>query len=84
MEDVLQNRLSGSRERLITLTERLEGLSPLKRLSEGYSFVTDMKGYAVRSIGQVKPGDKLQINVSDGIISAAADEVKSINRYQDF
>ncbi len=84
MEEVMKNRLSCSREQLITLTERLEGLSPLKRLSEGYSFVTDMNGHAVRSVVQVKAGDKLQINVSDGIINAEADEVKSINRCRDF
>ncbi len=80
MDEILKGRLSDRRERLITLTERLEGLSPLKRLSEGYSFVTDPDGRAIKSVKQVKPGDELEINVSDGIISAAACAVKSINR----
>ncbi len=80
MDDILKSRLSDRRERLITLTERLEGLSPLKRLSEGYSFVTDAAGHTIKSVRQVKPGDELEINVSDGMINAVVGAVTDAAR----
>ena len=63
--------LEESRRKLITFAERLEGSSPVKKLTQGYSFVSDTAGKTVDSIRKTKPGDELSIHVTDGIISAS-------------
>ncbi len=79
MENLLNNVLRNKKSQLSILSEHLEGLSPLKRLSEGYSFVTDSAGVGIKSIKQVKEKDTLDINVLDGKIKA---EVTSIEEVQ--
>lgn len=59
---------------------RLEGLSPLSKLSRGYSYVADDDGRAVTSVKQVSKGQNLNINVSDGVIHAAITGKESISR----
>ena len=63
--------LEESRRMLITFAERLEGSSPVKKLTQGYSFVSDPQGKTVDSIRRVMPGDELRVHVTDGIISAS-------------
>lgn len=63
-------RLETGRHRLALGAGRLEALSPLKKLSGGYGFVTDARGKAVKSIAQAKTGDEIGISVRDGRIKA--------------
>ncbi len=69
------NHLERKKHRLRLLSERLDGHSPLKKLSQGYSYVSAGTGKAVTSIRNVRPGDLLTIHVTDGIIEA---ETKTI------
>lgn len=46
--------------------ERLKGLSPLEKLSSGYSYVETMYGVNVKSVNQIAVGDELVINFKDG------------------
>ena len=66
----MERRLETCRHKLAIYIEKMNGLSPLKKLTQGYSYVADRTGGAVRSISQVKPGDELLIYVSDGIVDA--------------
>ena len=66
----MERRLETCRHKLAIYIEKMNGLSPLKKLNQGYSYVADRTGGAVRSIAQVKPGDELMIYVSDGIVDA--------------
>lgn len=66
----MERRLEICRHKLAIYIEKMNGLSPLKKLNQGYSYVADRTGGAVRSIAQVKPGDELLIYVSDGIVDA--------------
>lgn len=66
----MERRLETCRHKLAIYIEIMNGLSPLKKLNQGYSYVADRTGGAVRSISQVKPGDELLIYVSDGIVDA--------------
>ena len=66
----MKDHLNSRRNRLSALLERFEGLSPLKRLNQGFSYVEDENGRNVSGIGCVKPGDRLRITVSDGRIDA--------------
>ena len=56
--------------------ERLKGLSPLEKLSSGYSYVEDERGRNIRSAAQVSVGDRLLIRLKDGQVEAAARRVE--------
>lgn len=66
----MQSRLTGERHRLALCAEKLKGLSPLEKLSQGYSYVTAEDGTNVRSVSQVEKGDRLTVYVKDGSIQA--------------
>lgn len=63
-------KLQRYRHTLGIYLERYKGLSPLQKLNQGYSFVADKGGHAVTGISQVKPGDRLEISVTDGVVEA--------------
>lgn len=66
-----QNRnISLSKQRFISLTSKLDAMSPLKVLTRGYSMVRSVDGTVVRSKQQVKPGDSIGITLADGELSA--------------
>ena len=63
------------RHRLELYLERYQGLSPLSKMNQGYSFVSDKSGRGIVSVSQVEPGDRVEIAVADGIIRAEISEV---------
>ena len=82
----LEERLKGSMDQKLTdrkhkialYAERLDGVSPLKKLQQGYSYTEASDGKALRSVSQVAPSDLLLIHVTDGTIQA---EVKEWTEY---
>ncbi len=48
----------------------LQGLSPLKKLNQGYSYVADKIKKTLTSVEQVQNGDTIYISVTDGTIEA--------------
>ena len=50
--------------------EQMKGLSPLQKLSSGYSYVADEQGNTVRSVRNVTRDQMLTIHVTDGLIKA--------------
>ncbi len=79
----LEERLRGCMERLLLerrhslalLSGQLEGLSPVKKLSGGYSYVTDAAGDAVKEAGKVACGDELWIRLWKGSLKTVVTEV---------
>jgi len=60
------------------LAGKLDSLSPLNVLARGYSIAKHMKkGNIIKSIGDVNPGDRVRLEVSDGEICCTVDEVIS-------
>ena len=57
------------------LAERMERVSPLRKLSSGYAYVADSQGNAVTSTEQLQCGDELDIHLLNGRVKA---EVKDI------
>ena len=66
----MKNRIAEERHMLGIYLERYRGLSPLYKLNQGYSFVADTDGRGITSVSQVKPGDRVEISVTDGVIQA--------------
>ena len=62
--------IHGHKQRFIAATAKLDAMSPLKVLSRGYAMAQIQDGEVLRSVKQVKPGDPIDIHVSDGRISA--------------
>jgi exodeoxyribonuclease VII large subunit len=65
-----EHALALRRARLQAFTPRLAALSPLAVLRRGYAIVTQADGSLVRRVGQVQPGDPLDVRVSDGSFPA--------------
>ncbi len=72
--------LQGKKQHLSLLAERLDGLSPVKRLGQGYSFVQDGAGKNIRRTDQVQKDDSLMIYVTDGKIQARVESVEKLER----
>ena len=63
--------------RLEGASQRLEALNPIAVLGRGYAIVSRIEGQVVRSVAQVKPGDDLTVQVSDGRFGARAQSLSS-------
>lgn len=77
---LMEGALSEARHRLSLYVEIMKGLSPLKKLNQGYSYVQTFDGHTLKSIGQIEPGDEISVYVTDGVISAAVREKKEERR----
>ena len=72
---LMEGKLKESRHRLAIYMEIMKGLSPIQKLNQGYSYVAGEDQTAVRSVRQVKAGDRLDIYVTDGRIRALVEDV---------
>lgn len=68
--------LSDKRQRLALLAGRLDGVSPLKRLSSGFAYVSDKDNRLVDTVDKVQRGDKLFLTFSDGVVESTVDSVE--------
>ncbi len=76
--DSIQDRLSSAMERALRennhrlelLAGRLQGCSPLDRITGGYAFVTKEDGKRLRSAKEVSAGELLDLRLSDGVLRA--------------
>ena len=67
-----------SRHRIEVNAGKLHALSPLSKLSGGYSYIRNEDGKNVKSISDVVKSDTLYINVTDGKITAKVEETEAI------
>lgn len=77
---LMQNRLDREKHRLALCVEKMKGLSPLEKLSHGYSYIQNQNGENIRSIRQISDGTALEIYVSDGriraLVTGSGEEIK--------
>lgn len=66
----IQRVLKDRRHNLEIYAEKLNGLSPLNRISKGFAYVTDQRGKSLNTVKQVKDGEEITLIVSDGKIDA--------------
>ncbi|MCK4899722.1 MAG: exodeoxyribonuclease VII large subunit, partial [Anaerolineales bacterium] len=62
----IKHRLKIHRERLFGSEQRLLSLNPISILERGFAVVSHPDGRVVRGVEQVKPGDPLNVLVSNG------------------
>lgn len=70
----IKNRIMKDRHRMAIYIEKLKGLSPLDKLNQGYSYVSDEKGRTITDINKVSIGDQLQIYVKNGRMNTVVKE----------
>lgn len=80
LNQLLHNKIIKKRHMLELYIEKLEGLSPVKKLNKGYALVANEQGRIVNSIKKTAPGEKLRISVTDGDILAEVTQLTEVNR----
>lgn len=75
LDAYMKHRVRDERHALMLYSERLNGLSPLLKLNQGYSYTENEMGIPVNDINSVKKGDILNINVKNGIIKSVVEGV---------
>ena len=80
-EERMRQILKNKRHQMLLYAERMKGVSPLDRLSQGYSYTADADGKKVTEISQVKTGEQIQVYVSDGKILAEVKAKKKIDEW---
>lgn len=62
------------RQQFISLTAKLDAMSPLKVLTRGYAVAQTETGTVIRSVNQVKHSDLISVSLSDGKLTAIVTE----------
>lgn len=73
----MEIRLEKDRHRIQLLAEKIEAGSPVKKLSQGFSYVTDSSGRPVTKTAQVSSGDMITVRTLDGKIHAQVTKVSA-------
>lgn len=83
-----ERKLEGQMEKVLTRRkherdlygQRLEGCSPLAKLSGGWAYVTDQQGKFLHGIKDVECGQILKISLADGDLQAEVKEIEEKER----
>ena len=68
--------LAKRRQQFVALTASLDAMSPLRVLTRGYAIPTDEAGNVVRSVTEIRTGDRLSLIMSVGSLGCLVDDVK--------
>ncbi len=72
----IEDRIKNQRHILAIYSARLEGHSPLKKLSGGYAYVSDSKGTPLSDISQAEVSDSVNITLKNGRLKADIREIE--------
>ena len=70
------NGINRKKQNFISLTSKLDAMSPLKVFLRGYAMAVDESGTVIRSVAQLHPGDQVSVTLGDGSFTAAVTDVK--------
>ena len=70
LQGAMEDRISEERHALELYIEKIKGLSPLEKLNQGFSYVADTSGKAIRDVEQVSLHQTLRIQVRNGELTA--------------
>ncbi len=66
LELLMQQRLTAAKHELEVFAGKLDALSPARKLSQGYAFISDEDGRGVRDVDRLNVGDYLNIHMRNG------------------
>lgn len=76
LRTLMRDRVKEARHRLAIQIEKLNGLSPVRKLNQGFAYVEEADGGVVKSIRQVEKSDELTVYVTDGLIRTSVKAVQ--------
>lgn len=71
----VSNRISILRESLAKNAGKANALSPLATLERGYSIAQNKSGKIIKSAAELKPGDRFELTLSDGVVEGSVTQV---------
>lgn len=72
----MQQKLREKKHQMELYAGQLEGMSPVKKLSQGYSYVSDEAGNALSDVEKVKKDDKIIVHMLNGKVNATVTETE--------
>lgn len=75
MQDAMERLLQSRRQQVALYAGRLDGLSPVKKLQSGFSFVRTADGKTLRDVRQVSAGDPLRIDLAYGALDVRTEKL---------
>ncbi len=80
LRSAIEKKIQLRRQALSLYIAKLEGLSPLDKLNQGYAYAETEDGGTLRSVSQVKKEDRIFIHVKDGKVQAIVEQTEKIRR----
>ena len=80
LQSAMRDKLLEKRHRFELYLEKIRGLSPLDKLSQGFSWVTDESGAAATDVERITAGQLLTIHMKNGIVKARAERTERVIR----
>ena len=75
LKRAMEDRVRGKRHMLSLYMERMKGLSPIEKLNQGYGFVADSTGAAIRDVSMLSPGDSIYVDLKNGTVEASVQKI---------
>lgn len=76
LSSLMQNNLNKSKHKLAVSVAKMQGLSPLEKLNQGYAYVVSGEGKTIRKIEDVSSGESISVAVTNGYIDATVNKVR--------
>ena len=76
LKTAMEKKMTLAKQRFHIYIEKMKGLSPLAKLNQGFSYVTDSQGNVVKSINDVRKEDLIYVYVTDGSLKAKVEDTK--------
>ncbi|MBQ8925041.1 MAG: exodeoxyribonuclease VII large subunit [Clostridia bacterium] len=77
LDHAMTDRVNAERSRLSKAAAKMEAFDPFAVLARGYSIAETDEGVIVKTVGDVKPNDKLHVRVSDGTVHAVVERTET-------
>ena len=84
LSHAMDRRMENDKKRLAEASGRLWGLSPLRKLSQGFGYIEDQEGKRLGSVKQAPPGSGITVQVADGTLSALVTERNEESGWQNW
>ena len=80
LEQRMLDKLNKSKNRLRLNAEIMKRISPLNKLSSGFSYIQNEQGMCLRKIDDFSQGEEVLIHITDGMVTAKVTDKERIDR----
>lgn len=80
LQGLMKVRLQQKKYQFALYTEKLRGLSPLDKLSQGFAYVADEEGKTLTDVDKVEAGQLLTVHMKNGRLKARVEQKEKVTR----